>query len=102
MNLLCSSAPLFDAKGGENHRTREREREREDSFGCRKSQRFIQNLHMKKKKKKKKALVVGETEGVCHLFVFHYSGLKGVARLCATTTTYGGHGVAYLLNIGYE
>jgi len=57
---------------------------------------------MKKKKKKKKALVVGETEGVCHLFVFHYSGLKGVARLCATTTTYGGHGVAYLLNIGYE
>jgi hypothetical protein len=57
MDLLCSSAPLFDAKGGENHRTRERERERErkDSFGCRKNQHFIQNPHIKKKKK---ALVV--------------------------------------------
>jgi hypothetical protein len=42
-------------------REREREREREDSFGCRKTQHFIQNPHMKKKKKKKKkALVVGE------------------------------------------
>jgi len=58
MDLLCSSAPLFDAKGGENHRTREKERERGDAFGCRKNQHFIQNPHMKKKKKKK-ALVVG-------------------------------------------
>jgi hypothetical protein len=36
-------------------------------------------------------------------FVFHYSGVKGVvAWVCVTTTTYNGHGVSYLLNIGYE
>jgi hypothetical protein len=33
---------------------------------------------------------------------FIYSGFKGVARRCLTTTTYGGHGVVYLLTIGYE